>query len=54
MEQEWIKYGHVLAANCDDSSEFACADRQCVDSYDVCDGESDCADGSDEDECGNY
>ena len=46
---------HLLAADCDTSFEFACDDRQCVYSSDDCDGEFDCADGSDEDNCGgNY
>lgn len=43
----------MFAAACDGSSEFTCDDRQCVGSYDVCDDESDCADGSDENGCGN-
>jgi hypothetical protein len=37
-----------------DAHEFLCKNNNCINKIYVCDGENDCYDNSDEEECGEY
>lgn len=45
---------YIAQSKCDASTEFRCSDGTCIDINWKCDGENDCLDDSDEQDCGNF
>ena len=48
-----LSYNFTHSAACT-SSQWRCSNGQCISSYQRCDGDQECSDGSDELNCGKY